>query len=83
MSVAADYICSVGIDDLRDIAFIARMTVSPGDIDSVFMPRIALTVTAFVLDLVSNNVPVYEIAERLHCSREAVERRISKLLLKE
>ena len=38
---------------------------------------------AFVLDLVSNNVPVYEIAERLHCSREAVERRISKLLLKE
>ncbi len=38
---------------------------------------------AFVLDLVSNNVPVYEIAERLHCSRGTVERRISKLLLKE
>lgn len=37
---------------------------------------------AFILDLVSNNVPVYEIAERLHCSRSAVERRISKLLLK-
>ncbi len=37
---------------------------------------------AFVLDLVNNNVPVYEIAERLHCSRGAVERRISKLLLR-
>ena len=37
---------------------------------------------AFVLDLVSNNVPVYEIAERLHCSKDAIERRISKLLLR-
>ena len=64
MSVAADFICSVGIDDLRDIAFIARMTVSPGDVDSVFMPRIAVAVAAFVIDLVEKIVSLDVISIR-------------------
>ena len=64
MSVAADFICSVGIDDLRDIAFISRMTVSPGDIDSFIMPRIALTVAAFVIDLVENILSLLVISIR-------------------